>query len=242
MAPNSPPVANNDVFGNSAPLVLEDTVFTGNVQSNDSDPDQDLLTSVLLTQPSKGSVSMLADGSFSFTPAANSNGPTSFTYRLLDGNGGAATGTVSLNITAVNDAPSGSDTSFNLTRSPGQAATDMVFRDIDFGFADLLDEPTSNALAGVRITNLPSAGSLTLSGAPVTPNAFVPVASINGGLLKYAPATNGFGANYSSFDFQVVDDGGTANLGVNTDATLEQDHIQCQFDRYNRSADHECLR
>ena len=45
-----------------------------------------------------------ADGSFDYTPAANYNGPDSFTYRANDGTFGAVA-TVSLTVTAVNDAP-----------------------------------------------------------------------------------------------------------------------------------------
>jgi len=215
---NNPPVANNDTFGASAPLILEDTPFSGNVQANDTDPDGDLLTSVLLTQPSKGSVSMLASGDFTFTPNANANGLTSFTYRLLDGRGGVATGTVSLTITSVNDAPAGTDKTIALTRDPNVADTDMIFGESDFGFLDPLDSPV-NILSGIRIASLPAAGSLTLSGVAVAANAIIPAASIQAGLLRYAPAMNGFGTNYSSFDFQIIDNGGTVNGGIDTDPT-----------------------
>ena len=215
---NRPPVANADNFGSVAPLVLEDTVFAGNVQLNDSDPDGDVLTSVLLTQPAKGTVSMLADGSFTFTPLPNANGLTTFTYRVLDGQGGVATATVTISITSVNDAPTGTDKTISLTRNPDVAASDMIFAESDFGFLDPLDSPV-NTLAAVRIASLPASGSLTLNGVAVAANSVVPVANIQAGQLRYAPAVNGFGTNYSSFDFQVVDNGGTANGGVDTDAT-----------------------
>ena len=38
-------------------------------------------------------------------PPPNYNGPDSFTYTVSDGNGGTATGTVNVTVTAVNDAP-----------------------------------------------------------------------------------------------------------------------------------------
>jgi large repetitive protein len=45
----------------------------------------------------------------------------------------------------------------------------------------------------------------------------VSVANINSGLLVFTPAANSSGSNYANFTFQVQDDGGTANGGVNLD-------------------------
>ena len=44
-------------------------------------------------------------------------------------------------------------------------------------------------------------------------------ADINGGNLVFSPAANGNGAAYASFTFQVEDDGGTANGGVDLDTS-----------------------
>jgi len=46
-----------------------------------------------------------ADSHITYTPAANYNGTDSFTYVISDGHGGTATGTVTVTITAVDDAP-----------------------------------------------------------------------------------------------------------------------------------------
>ena len=43
------------------------------------------------------------------------------------------------------------------------------------------------------------------------------MADITGGKLKFTPAANANGAAYASFTFQVQDDGGTANGGVDLD-------------------------
>src|SRR6185437_7552910 len=43
------------------------------------------------------------------------------------------------------------------------------------------------------------------------------VADINGGHLVFTPAANANGAHYAAFSFQVQDDGGTANGGVDAD-------------------------
>ena len=45
-------------------------------------------------------------------------------------------------------------------------------------------------------------------------------------MLKFTPAANANGAGYASFTFQVQDDGGTANGGVDLDPTPQHDHGQ----------------
>jgi hypothetical protein len=47
----------------------------------------------------------------------------------------------------------------------------------------------------------------------------VSAVNIGAGILKFTPATNGNGAGYAAFTFQVHDDGGTANGGVDLDPT-----------------------
>ena len=74
-------------------------------------------------------------------------------------------------------------------------------------------------LANVMITTLPGAGTLTLSGNPVTLGQLVSAGDIAAGNLRFMPAANANGAGYASFTFQVQDDGGTANGGVNLDPT-----------------------
>ena len=91
-----------------------------------------------------------------------------------------------------------------------------TFSSGDFGFSDTSDSP-ANSLLAVVITTLPAVGTLKLNNVAVTLGQSVPVASIGG--LVYAPAANADGTGYASFTFQVQDDGGTANGGVDTDLT-----------------------
>ena len=66
----------------------EDTALTvpaPGVLGNDSDPDSEPLTAVLVTGPGHGTLTLNANGSFTYTPAANYTGPDSFTYRASDG-------------------------------------------------------------------------------------------------------------------------------------------------------------
>src|SRR5207247_3025693 len=73
------------------------------------DVDGDTLTVTGVSVAQHGSAARHADGTFTYPPAANYNGADSFTYSISDGHGGTATATVSLTITAVNDAPVSTD-------------------------------------------------------------------------------------------------------------------------------------
>src|SRR5205823_183136 len=68
-AVNDPPVAINDSY-----TINEDTPLTvaaAGVLGNDSDVDGDTLTTVLVSGPAHGSLTLNSNGSFSYTPAAN---------------------------------------------------------------------------------------------------------------------------------------------------------------------------
>ncbi|MCA0186969.1 MAG: retention module-containing protein, partial [Proteobacteria bacterium] len=96
---NDPPVARPDLA--STP---EDTPVTVSVLGNDSDPEGNPLTVTGATvDPTRGSVTVNPDGTLSFTPAPNYNGPAVITYTISDGQGGTATSTVTINVTPVND-------------------------------------------------------------------------------------------------------------------------------------------
>ena len=63
------------------------------------------LTAVLVSGPAHGTLTLNADGSFTYTPDANYNGTDSFTYKANDGTADSNVATVTLTVTAVNDAP-----------------------------------------------------------------------------------------------------------------------------------------
>lgn len=80
---NRAPDAVDDEFSTSANLTLTD-----NVLSNDADPDGDPLKAALVAGPSHGTLTLVADGSFSYTPAAGYAGTDTFTYKLSDASAG----------------------------------------------------------------------------------------------------------------------------------------------------------
>lgn len=77
--------------------------ITGNVLTNDSDPDSDALTVTAFTQPANGTVTVAPDGSYQYTSSPAFTGVDTFTYTIGDGFGGSDTATVS--ITLSNTAP-----------------------------------------------------------------------------------------------------------------------------------------
>ena len=115
---NDPPVAVDD----GPVAVTEDTPATGSVLPNDSDVDGDLLTVTQFTVAGDptvytagqtatiagvGTLVINADGSYTFTPVANYNGPVpTATYTISDGNGGTDSANLSFaDVAPVNDPP-----------------------------------------------------------------------------------------------------------------------------------------
>src|SRR5581483_3643538 len=110
------------------------------------------LTAVLAAGPAHGTLALNADGSFTYTPAANYYGTDRFTYKASDGPFQSGAATVTLNVlqppTATNDAYSTAiGTALSVT-APGVLAND----------SDPYNLPlTAALLAG------PAHGTLTLS-------------------------------------------------------------------------------
>lgn len=77
-----------------------------------------------------GIVTLNADGTVTFTPAADYNGPVRFTYTVDDGHGGTATAGVGGTVTPVNDDPVATDDVANSVE--GQPVTiDVLANDTD---------------------------------------------------------------------------------------------------------------
>ncbi|HXT57090.1 MAG TPA: ELWxxDGT repeat protein [Pirellulales bacterium] len=81
--PDARPVAHDDRYTFEAGATL--TVPAPGVLANDADPDGDPITAVLVSGPAHGSLTLNADGSFTYTPDAAFRGRDSFTYQATDG-------------------------------------------------------------------------------------------------------------------------------------------------------------
>ncbi|KGY12599.1 hypothetical protein NM22_07685, partial [Vibrio tubiashii] len=93
---------NNDPLGESISVVTdEDIAISGTLTATDQNA-TDILTFSQTTAPSNGTAVVNPDGTWTYTPNENYNGPDSFTVTVDDGNGG--TDSLVVNIT-VNPIP-----------------------------------------------------------------------------------------------------------------------------------------
>jgi hypothetical protein len=99
---------------NSAPTFLittfaatEDQDLSATVTA--SDANGDAITFAANGNPTRGTVTFAANGTFTYHPAANFSGTDAFGVSANDGRGGVTNSTVTLNVAPVNDAPQAAD-------------------------------------------------------------------------------------------------------------------------------------
>ncbi|MFL6658873.1 MAG: retention module-containing protein, partial [Massilia sp.] len=175
------PVTNADAVN-----AVEDTPITisqAALLANDSDADGDTLTITSVQGAVNGSVA-LVNGSIVFTPAANYNGPASFTYTVSDGQGGTSTSTVNVTVGAVNDVPVAATDTVNATEDTALtiSAATLTANDTD---ADGDALTLSSVQNGVN-------GSVALVNGNVV---FTPNANYNGPASFTYTVTDGKGAS-----------------------------------------------
>jgi VCBS repeat-containing protein len=179
---NDPPVAID-----ASVSIAEDTTLTGSVTA--TDVDNDPLTYSLVGGAAHGTVTVSANGTFVYTPAANYDGSDSFTFKANDGQVDSNVATVSITVTAVNDPPVASDGTLTTAEDTPQSGT-LSATDID-----------SPTLTYVVVSG-PSHGTLTTFDAST-------------GAFTYAPAANYNGAD--AFTFKANDgslDSNVATVGI----------------------------
>ncbi len=100
---------------NDAPTALDNsystpeetplTVAAPGILDNDTDPENDSLTAVLVTDVQNGTLVLNIDGSFVYTPNVNFVGDDTFTYQANDGSLLSNTAVVTITVTNENDPP-----------------------------------------------------------------------------------------------------------------------------------------
>jgi len=148
-------VAIANSYSTNEDTVLNVPLATG-VLANDTDANAGTtLTAAVVTQPTKGTLTLNANGSFAYTPQANANGADTFTYRASDGIVQSQPATVTITITPVNDAPTAAADSFSTVNTSQLSITapGLLSNDTD---------PEGTALTAVVATQ-PTKGTLTLS-------------------------------------------------------------------------------
>jgi VCBS repeat-containing protein len=100
---NQAPVAVNDSYTTNEDTQL--SVAAPGVLGNDSDADGDALTTVLVSGPSHGALTLNADGSFTYLPnldfSTPSGHPDSFTYQASDGQASSNVATVTITVVSA---------------------------------------------------------------------------------------------------------------------------------------------
>ena len=177
-SPNGTPTVDN---ATQSITTAEDAPKTFTVSA--SDPDGDALT-YTASGAAHGTVTGGANGSFTYTPAADYNGSDSFTVTVKDPEGATVTQSVSVTITAVNDAP-----------RPGAENTSSLTLDEDTSAVVVIDwdDPEGDAPLTLNVTQGPAHGTFAL---------------VNGDNV-YTPDANYFGSD--TIKYTVSDSTGLAS-------------------------------
>jgi len=145
------------IVPNSAPVAVDDTAQTDedvavdiDVLVNDADADGDPLEVTAATS-ADGTVVINADESLTFTPDADFNGSTTISYTIDDGNGGTDTGTVTVTVDAVNDAPVAVDDAAQ-TDEDTAVDIDVLVNDADAD-GDALEVTAATSADGTVVIN-----------------------------------------------------------------------------------------
>ncbi len=153
---------------------------------------------------STGQITVANGGLLNYENATSHN----VTVRVTDSGGLTYDETFTINLTNVNEAPAGADTTVTINEDTPHSLTTA-----NFGFSDV---DAGDSLSAVRIDGLPGAGTLQLSGANVTMGQVITVADITAGNLVFTPAADAHGIGYTSFTFSVRDSNGVYDAAPNT--------------------------
>ena len=149
---------------NDAPVASDQSVSTSedvavSITLGATDSDGDTLSYSIVSQPTNGVLSGSGANRI-YTPNANFNGSDSFTFRANDGSADSNTATVSISVSAVNDAPVASaqsvSTDQNTALSITLSGSDAENSALTFS---VLTQPTNGTLSGTapNLTYTPNA-------------------------------------------------------------------------------------
>ena len=112
----------------------EDVAIQITLSASDVDPD-DALTFAVIDSPGSGSLSSLVAQTVTYTPATNFSGSVTFTYQASDGLLASNVATVTIIITAVNDAPVARDDTAIIPNNSGPHVIEVLDNDDDIDSA-----------------------------------------------------------------------------------------------------------
>ncbi len=109
---NHAPTASPDTYATTEDGFL--SVAAPAILANDQDPDDDALTAVLVEGVNHGTLSLKADGSFTYEPDTRFFGNDAFSYRATDGDLISSVADVTITVTEVNHAPTASSDAYTV--------------------------------------------------------------------------------------------------------------------------------
>jgi uncharacterized repeat protein (TIGR01451 family) len=198
---NHTPLAQDDLFNSFEDEILSANIMDDNGLGIDDDPDQN--QNIFIDNPNAitltgigGVILVNSDGSFTYTPPADTFGTAMFDYTLSDG-AITSTATVVIDVTAINDKPifTAGSNQFLLSGTTGMQTIPMWATAISAG-------PNEN------LQNLSFSVTSTAD-----PDSIVSSISISqNGILEYTLTAN---QGLARFEVLLMDDGGTDDGGIN---------------------------
>ncbi len=194
-------------------LQLEDTAVVDKLLA--TDVDGDALTYSIVSGPSKGSVAITnaSTGNFTYTPNPDTNGTDSFSYKTNDGKVDSNTAVVTVNITAVNDAPVAQNGSFT-------TAEDTVYN------GTLVTTDLENDPIDYTISVPPTKGAVVITDGRTGAFRFTPLPNANGSdSFKFQSSDGRLRSNIATFSITItpVNDAPTATAGS---LAVTEDQVQ----------------
>ena len=196
---DNPPIATNDIM-----TVTSDTSASGNVLTNDDDPnpDDDLVVTLVNGQPvgnpiatSKGTLEMQFDGSYTYTPIPSTSGTDTFTYEVCDEAGNCTTATLAIEIR---------DTETSGRNAPPIATNDTA--------STLAGRPVQGSLTSND--GDPNRNSFSVNTSPITKPTNGTVVINPDGTFVYQPNAGFVGSD--TFEYQICDSQGACDTAIAT--------------------------
>ncbi|HEV7378088.1 MAG TPA: Calx-beta domain-containing protein [Pyrinomonadaceae bacterium] len=220
---------------NDAPVANSQSVTTNEdtpkaITLTGSDVDNGSLSYIIVTGPSHGALSGTAPN-VTYTPAANYNGPDSFTFKINDGSADSNVATVSITVNAVNDAPQASNDSYSTNENAtlNVPAPGVLTNDTDVEGSTLTAVLVSNPAHGTTTLNsngsftyVPQAGfsgpdSFTYKANDGSQDSNTATVTINvneGGALAFSSATYSVSESGGSVTITITRTGGSAGTAT----------------------------
>ena len=152
---NDRPTTVSDTLNvNEAGTVTLTTGGASNLLANDIDPEGDNLTTIVVTNPSYGNLTLNSSGTFSYVHDGSETTIDTFSYKTNDGTVDGNTITVSVTINPVNDQPVAVDDIIYIDQN-GNLINPVNVKDNDY-------DPDGDSLT-VSVTSLPASGFISIS-------------------------------------------------------------------------------